>query len=326
MLVSPKCDSPTVYPTPETEETLDSQESQQIEPPGLTTLPIELVLLISEQLPLADALCLALACKRMCYITNIGYLAVRLDADATDTLLCRLERDTTELTYCFRRQKLLPAKFTACKPRWLHVHSHIRGNPERTSYFYVNRYMLDYCTARVLTNHQLLGPRHGIPASYFSKTSDYKHLWVEGIRESEVWTAKVIHGELFLSCIHTIFHKAADAGALQRYCNTEHIEACPHTWFGSHLGFRLPRDVIGNTECHFVGWCGKCETDWDVDIECADTERGWAVTITTYHGLGACRSPQDQKWQAFSASSIFGKGHREVNGGAVKELWQQHKS
>lgn len=68
-----------------------------------------------------------------------------------------------------------------------------------------------------------------------------------------------------------------------------------------------------------------CETDWEVNIEWADTERGWTVTLRTYHGLGACRSPQDRKWQAMS-DSLNGNAYREVPSGGVKELWEQHKS
>lgn len=328
MLVSSRCDSPTDRPASEAEDIPDSRKPQETGPPSLRTLPTELILLISELLPLEDALCLALTCQRMHKIAhNYRIFGMRLDKDATDTLLCRLERDTTEFTYCFGNQKLRPAQFPPHKPIWSYLHFHKTTNLERVPFFSIGLFMLDYCTARIVTNHQLLGPQHGIPASYLASIRNYWPPWAEGICESEVWAANMIHGELFLSCIHTIFHKEANAGALQHFCNAHasSIQICTHMIFGGHQCPGLPKDVIGNTQHQVSGWCQKCETDWELNIRWADTERGWTVTVRTYHGLGACRSPQDQKWQAMSINRKA-KAYREVPGGGVKELWEQHKS
>lgn len=324
ILVSSRCDSPTVRPASEAEGILDSPKSQETGPTSLTMLPTELVLLISELLSPADALCLALTCKRMCNIADVSFSTTRLDTDATDTLLCRLERDTTEFTYCFSNQKLRPAQFPPNKPVWSCLYSHRTINPERLPHFRVGLFMLDYCTARIVTNYQLFGPRHGVPASYLANIHNHRPR-AEGICESEAWAANMINGELFLSCIRTIFHKEANTGVLQHYWDAHagRIEICTHRDVGGFRGIRLPKDVIGNTKHQVSGWCQKCETDWEVDIRWADTERGWTVTVRTYHGLGACRSPQDQKWQAMSTSRN-GKAYREVPGGGVKELWEQH--
>lgn len=303
---------------------LDSREAQQNEPPSLTTLPTELVLLISELLPLADTLCLALTCKRMCNIADIGSV-IQHDTNVTDTLLCRLERDTTEFTYCFTNQKLQPTHFPPNKPVWYYLHFHKTVNLERVPYFSIGQFELEYCTARIVTNHQLLGPRHGIPASYLACVRNYQPLWGEGICENEVWAADMIHGELFLSCIHTIFHEEANAGALQHFfiAHATSIQICAHMDVGGHRGIALPKDAIGNTEHQFSGWCRKCETDWEVNTRWADTERGWTATVRTYHGLGACRSPQDQKWQAMCINRK-GITYRETPGGGIKELWEEH--
>ena len=327
MLVSSRCDYPTVRPASEAGDIPDSQKSQETGPLSLRTLPTELVLLISEFLPPTDALCLALTCKRMCNIADISCLAIRLDTDATDTLLCRLESGTTGFTYCFMEQKLRPAQFPPNKPIWSYLHFHKTTNLERVPFFSVGLFMLDYCTARIVTNHQLLGPRHGVPASYLASIRNYRPPWAEGIWESEVWAANMIHGELFLSCMHTIFHKEANAGALQHFCNAHarSIQICSHMDVGGRQGIGLPKDVIGNTKHQVSGWCQKCETDWEVNIRWEDMERGWTVTVRTYYGLGACRSPQDQKWQAMSINRK-GKAYRAMPGGGVKELWEQHKS
>lgn len=305
---------------------LDSREAQQNEPPSLTTLPTELVLLISELLPLADTLCLALTCKRMCNIADIGSV-IQLNTNVTDTLLCRLERDTAEFTYCFADQKLRHTDFRPNKPVWSYLHLHKTVNLERVPFFSIGLFPLGYCTARLVTNHQILGPRHGIPASYLACTRIYWPACAEGICESEVWAANMIHGELFLSCIHTIFHIGANAGALQHFFNAHatRLQICTHKDVGGHRGIGLPKDAIGNTEHQSSGWCQKCETDWEVNTRWADMERGWMATVRTYHGLGACRSPQDQKWQAMCINRI-GKAYREVPGGGVKELWEEHAS
>lgn len=330
MLVSSKCDSLIACPTPETNETPAARESQQIEPPGLTTLPTELVLLIAEILPLVDALCLALTCKRMCNIADISNLAIRLDANGTNTLLCRLERDTADFSYCFMDQKLKPAQFAPHKPICFYCHFHQATDPETVLesylFFHVGLFVLDYCTARIVTNHQLLGPRHGVPASYLAKTYNHSPPWAEEISESEVWAANVIHGELFLSCIHTSFHREANAGALQDYCNSlsGSIQMCAHRDVYGIRGTGIPTDLIGKTNHQVSGWCQKCETDWEVNVWWADSAQSWTVTVETYHKLGACRSPQDQKWQAMSINRKQ-KAYRKEPGGGVKELWEQHK-
>lgn len=307
---------------------LDSRKSQETGPASLTTLPTELVLLIYQLLPPADALCLALTCKRMCSIAAISVSATRLDTDATDTLLCRLERDTTEFTYCFIDQKLRSVQFPPYnKTMWSHLHFHETLNLERAPFFTIGLFMLDYCTARIVANYQLLGPRHGIPASYLASINNYRLRRAEGICESEAWAANMIRGELFLSCIHTIFHKNANASTLQHFSNAHvrSIQICTHMNLGGRRGTGSHKDVTGNTKHQISGWCQKCETDWEVDIRWENSERGWTCTVRTYHGLGACRSPQDRKWQAISVRSN-GKAYREVPGGGVKELWEQHKS
>lgn len=328
MMLSPsRCDSPTIRPASEAEVIVDSGQSQEAGPPSLSTLPTELVLLISELLLPADAVCLALTCRRMYNIADISSLATRLDTDAKDTLLCRLERDTTDFTYCFENQKLRPAQFPPNKPVWSCLHLHKTVNLDRVPHFRVSLFILFYCSARIVTNHQLLGPRHGVPASYLANIHNHSlRAKGEGICESEAWTANMINGELFLSCIHTIFHKEANTAALQHFwdANAGRIEICTHMVVGGGFrGVRLPKDVIGNTKHQASGWCKKCETDWEVDIRWADTERGWMVTVKTYHGLGACRSPRDQKWRAMSTNRDA-KAYREVPGGGVKKLWELH--
>jgi hypothetical protein len=139
------------------------------QPVSLVRLPTELILLISELLPAADAVCLALTCKRMCCISNIRYLGRRLDSDATESLLCRLERETTGVSYCIVDQKL--ARFTTYRPAGLHLHYNKawRTREPPSVNFRRSLVRLPYCTARLATNHQIIGPGHGLPASSLAR-------------------------------------------------------------------------------------------------------------------------------------------------------------
>lgn len=73
-------------------------------------------------------------------------------------------------------------------------------------YFGRRCFTLPYCTARLVMNHQILGPQHGVPASSLARRRDHRY----GLREHrhvvcrrEAWAAKVIHGDLFVSRTHT---------------------------------------------------------------------------------------------------------------------------
>lgn len=325
------CDSPADISTSEAEELHEVQETHEARPPSLGLLPSELILLISELLPAADAVCLALTCKRMCYISNIRYLARLLDSDATESLLCRLESETTGVSYCIIDQRL--ARFFATDTTYkliglqLHLHKDFRTRRPPSVRFQGSLFNLPYCTARLVTNHQILGPHHGLPASSLARV--YDHCWRDhGVCWKEAWTANLIHGELFLSCTHEFIHESADAGKLQTYFSTKSIGICSHVEIArgrndlAHVGF--PINMIGNTKYHDMGWCQKCETDWETSIEWKDPEHGWTVILRTYHGLGTCRSPNDRKWQAISSDwQSESKPYRGLPPGAVKSSWEE---
>ncbi|KAI0134337.1 hypothetical protein BJ170DRAFT_591313 [Xylariales sp. AK1849] len=329
--VSSSYDSPTAISTSEAtepqeaQEILDPQELQETQAPCLVLLPTELILLVSELLSAADAVCLGLTCKRMCYVSNIRDLARRLNEDDKETLLCRLERDITGVSYCVVDRKL--ARFTTCSLIKLQFYFHNHGimtygEPLHVT-FGCSCFYIPWCAARLVTNHQILGPQHGLPASSLARmyeNRDHEH----GVCWKEAWAAKVIHGELFLSCTNTIFDENADAGTLQTYFNTNAIVICRHMPVGGPRGrirVGLPTSVIGNTEHHDTGWCWWCETDWETFVKWTDTERGWTVTVRTYHGLGTCRSPYDPKWHAMTTRS---KPFRGVPRMAVKAAWEKY--
>lgn len=327
--VSSNYDSPFTISTPEiikpqaAQKILDSQELHKPQAPSLKLLPTELILLVSEFLSTADTVCLFLTCKRMWYISDGRDLAHCLDTDTTETLLCRLERDITGVSYCAVDQKLLRIKTY----NWTKLHHHIHSAKQHKGpadvHFGYSRFWLTWCTARLVTNYQILGPQYGIPASSLAHTYE-RPCYEQRICSKQVWVAKVIHGELFISCTYTYFPVNADASTLRAYFETHTTDICKHTEIGAGIGYwtlvGLPTHMIGNTQHHYMGCCWTCETDWETFIERTDTKRGWMVRVQTYHALGTCRSSSDPKWRVMTNRS---GPMRETPRGAVKASWDK---
>lgn len=278
---------------------MDAEELRRTQPPVLELLPAELILLVSEILPETDAVCLALTCRRLCNISNVGYLARRLDEGGRETLLCRLEQDVTGVSYCPVAQRLVP--FDIYKSAGVCMHTHrFNRKPTPPDLSFGGTLRIPYCTARAATNYEILGPEHGIPISHLEETLDHIHS-CHGVCWKEELAAKLINGELFAFSRHTFYQERADAGALRFCLYNKSINLCPHMAVGLSQCYRvivgLPMSLIGNREDYETGWCQKCETDWKMSIG-KDPQRGWTVKITTYRGLGTCRSPWAGKWEA----------------------------
>lgn len=320
---SPRGDSPAALSASETEESED-EPGDEAQPPGLGLLPAELILLVSEALPPADAICLALTCKRMCHPSNIRHLARRLGPDATDTLLYRLERDTAGVSYCFVDQKLV--RFPGRDCLYSHSSEGRRTRWPANAHRGYSQFQLRYCRARLVTNYQVLGPDHGLPPSALA--AEYNHPLRQrehGVCWNEVWAAKLIRGELFVSCTHTFTQEGPGAGDFRAFFSTEDVGICHHAevssrWPRYQASAGLPIDMIGNTEHHGTGSCQGCETDWETSIEWKGPQQGWTATARVWYALGACRSPYDLKWQANNDSS---KPYRGMPVGAVKATWEQ---
>lgn len=330
--VPSSCDSQADSSTPETEGSQNLQESQEAiqtvvpgelrkpQPPSFGLLPVELILMVFELLPAPDAICLALVCRGMFNISNVRYLARHLGERDKENLLCRLEKDITGVIYCFTEQKLVNFRVHGSSEGCIHRHGFsMRGSMSPAIFGGVIR--IPYCHARLATNHQILGPQHGIPTSYLEETWDHIRR-DHGVCWKEELAAKVINGELFIFFRHTFCHERADAAALQTFFSKRSIEICSHISLGAPAHFRvhvgLPINVTGNNEHYDKGWCGKCETDWEISIQWTGPERGWTVTARIYRGLGACRSPNDRKWKSRICSATY----RETPRYALKDLWR----
>lgn len=233
---------PPKAPEPqEAMQPVDPEDLHTTQPQGFELLLAELILVVSEFLPDADSVCFALTCKDICKLLNFRRLVRHLDKRATETLLCRLERDLPGFIYCFVESKL--KRFRTPESKWVCIH---RDSFERERYpsivWFGGIIEFPYCYARLAANYQIFGPQHGIPTSYLEET--YEHMRrILGVCWKEELTAKLLNGELFVLFRHTFFHERDDACSLDLFFRTRTIFICPHkTLFRQSHNIPLPLD------------------------------------------------------------------------------------
>ncbi|KAI1140551.1 hypothetical protein F5Y05DRAFT_378807 [Hypoxylon sp. FL0543] len=326
--------------------TLYSEATSKSEPRTnmsyLLELPVEVCLNISDHLLQVDAVCLALTCKALLCLLG-GRDRMRLEPPDKETLLCRLEADVTGVVYCHTCHKLMP--FDDAPPIFGFRLNRLPDSqfPKCVCSSMVwcsgANFRLPYYLARLATNYQLLGPKHGIPLSYLSY--EYRRPYLDCVSstlaplrsrlkmcQKEAAIAKLIGNELFIRLTHTIFHEEADTEMLQKYIAATPFYICKHTTFGAY-SWNQDDDVnlpaldatrARGSDYHNTGSCRRCMTDWDTSIEWTDGECGWVVRVKAYYGLGRCRSPSDPKWRALSTMSMK-CAYRDVPMGAIKQRW-----
>ncbi|KAI8628468.1 hypothetical protein F5Y19DRAFT_141251 [Xylariaceae sp. FL1651] len=182
----------------------------------LTDLPLEMVVEISGHLSSADSVALALTCRDL-YLLLKANLA-QLSIDARLTLLTRLERDIPGVVYCPYVNKLR----TISLDRERYTRVPYRHNPQEAGFIPGGYYL--YCSwprlsplpkvlyldTRLVRNHQLLGPAHGIAASclhsgphFFTKKKVFEQFTYTMVVEIS-HVARWIDESLFLSSTRTI--------------------------------------------------------------------------------------------------------------------------
>ncbi|KAI1388559.1 uncharacterized protein F4822DRAFT_443475 [Hypoxylon trugodes] len=311
----------------ESQEAQESQESQETSGPlvlwkppidRLGDLPTELILVISEFLPITCVACLALTCRRMASIFDARTLASRLNKMATQIVVSRLDGEILGMSYCAVGQRL--AQFTphTLVPQHFCFHFHPVEKIKGPLHFQLGQslFHLPWCAARLVTNYYTLGPEYGLPALVLNSTFDHQHEEY-GVRWREIWEAKVIRGNLVLSCTHILSHRDLTGRALNSYLGSHAITACPHK------KLRVSIWSLGHVQRYGRGCCWHCGTDWAISMLRRSGGRGWVAKTKIYHLLGTCRSPSDPKWK--SMTSIF-KSFRDVPGGTVSASWRGFSS
>lgn len=328
----------------------DDSMKRQIDMSYLLEVPVEMILLISEHLPSADAACLALACKAT--FTILHRNALQLDSEAKQSLLLRLEKEVPWLVYCPPRNKLLPftrdGRTTAKRfCRSARRDGHPAFAPMTRSRHWA---VISYERARLVRNYRLFGPGHGVPLSFLCHTATglkepvkFMQRLCERYSEDSMM-AKWVGDELYLSCTRTIYvcgqleKGQVNITALQDLIRERSTRICHHSAASHDPGALLYDAAIlrdlpqicaklsENSVYRRTGACKYCETDWDVSISWNDPKgaAGLVFSRTTYHNLGTCSSPLDPIWNMMASLAVYVDtrlSKRGGSGGYVKRRW-----
>lgn len=159
---------------------------------------------------------------------------------------------------------------------------------------------MQWCQARLVTNHAVLGSAHGYSAEILARTLDRVILPGDITRE-ESWDALVTTAkDLIMSCKRTYTHTGQqDVSVLGDFFRTSVVPMCRHVEgrVGSDELEPFMPDHLGAFEEESAAGCRVCYTDWLIISRrerctgaIAPAEYRWFLTITTYHDLGPCRS------------------------------------
>ncbi|KAI0859319.1 hypothetical protein F4860DRAFT_269841 [Xylaria cubensis] len=197
----------------------------------LSNIPVEVFLLISDQLS-ADALAaLSLTCRSFYYILKTR---IRLHGADREALLLLLEKDLGDkLYYCPFCSRLHPFS-----PSWTPVDINIKAReiqsccyercPARGQAFRLSNlchYNLGYHLARLVMNRHLFGAPNGLPLDNLHRR--FVEFQGYGARPwNQDLSFKIVDNELFLQAIH-VFHARDSAGFGAASGHQNHY-ICPH--------------------------------------------------------------------------------------------------
>jgi len=276
----------------------------------LLQLPTDLVLyLCSEHLQPSTAVALSLTCKSL-FALLFPTTKPRLTRPERLQLQLLLERDPAyNLWYCdtccflHRISSKGPTKGAVPEPNY----------PDHTALLLSGSgFALTHQAVRLAMNRYLLGAPYGLPLDAFNLS-----LTAAGpLRWKEDWSARIIQGELFLSCRRTADGLSLSDADLRSALNHADppYQLCGHmttsSWAltGLHAltrGSIQPGEIFTPCRC-YVESCSHCLSDFVTMVEprvrtrrFGKDERYWAFAVNSYHRLGSGRVPSDEAWQAF---------------------------
>ncbi|KAI1329268.1 hypothetical protein F5Y16DRAFT_409212 [Xylariaceae sp. FL0255] len=312
----------------------------------LSMVPVEMILTITDQTTAsaADAVSLALTCKALFLILSERSIK-RLDTNSKQMLLINLERDISWVVYCPVARTLLPFSskgnnFPLASTRELYftepaISYSIYEGADRN---------INFLTTRLVRNHRLYGPTHGIPLRNLTLTGIHfsssifmqipcrvfletsrRAKWIDqDLIVSSTWIVHVVGIELV--------GRVISPESLRRFLLDMHIsDACRHCTFEGGLNYsygalnssfnQAGARLSQNMAYEDLGSCCICETDWDVSISWA--KRGLVFKLTRYHDLGCCSIPPDPKWLCLVERDWTKamRSPRETCYGCVRSKW-----
>lgn len=295
----------------------------------IRTVPTEIMLSITSNLPPHSHIALSLTCRSFWQI--LRPLPTALGRVDLKKLRLLLERDIPDLMYCHFCNGLV---------RW-GGNRHQCVHNDRDEYLLPTRLAgfdeLRYQDARLVMNCHFYGPLHGPPIEILNrKQTAGSTLMVEADRN-----AKIVGDELFLHKHYKLWHRSGSRSDLRRAIDNSHFEICPHIRLNTNAGpsqrFERRRNHLLNLPQLYIspsfelteltdspGSCQDCLTDYTVSIGGPHrTDRSWCIDVHVYQQLGPCRSPEDWKWSILSAEDIACTPYRRFlcRAGAVRHLW-----
>ncbi|KAK0740998.1 hypothetical protein B0T18DRAFT_331560, partial [Schizothecium vesticola] len=292
-------------------------------PPSLfLQLPVNIILyLFREHLPPVSALALSLTCKSLSALASCQAGKIRLSISDREAFLLLLEKDVGHNRYyCHLCSILHP--FSSSEPYALASSTWKLGedNCRRRAlvFFTGSGITIGYHHVRLAMNRHLFGPPNSLPLAKFQLV--YPSLGPLYFRER--WSARILQDEFFLSATRTLHSNQGTDQQLRQAVDLSCHAICIHVETGNRLRNPIKALYPGSSSTGYytpcrdvVESCGHCLTDYDTTVEQRWVEvidgkkkvmrAFWFITITSYHRLGAGRSPLDAKWHAFAANRLW---------------------
>ncbi len=220
-------------------------------------------------------------------------------------------------------------------------------------------FTLYYKRVRLVTNRHFFGPPNGLPPAMLDVQIDWSTLsvrnytWGNLLPWKEIWSARIVHDELFLSATQTLRCTGWTSDeAFRAAFDSERRQICSHVWTSNQeltlatdcsiYALLLPSASLFTPCRNLVESCPWCLTDYmttvdrrledgrDGDRQEEQPLSGWFITITSYHRLGSGRSPTDPKWLAFGGTwDRTPQTPRDLWAyppGSVKAMWESHEA
>lgn len=314
----------------------DQHEKQYQTTSQVMGLPLDVMVMIFDLLEVPDAIAFSLACQgvRDHLFADARALFKKSSREDKLNVQTMLEKDLPhDQIYCpfCRTFHTLDRGYRQAncaekdKPQLSLFATHVPGTETST---------LSYLDARAITNAVLFelpcAPDHLKTLEQRFRVGSRENPW------HQVWTPKVIKGELFLMIaaghdrIATIRHKDEFVYSI---CKHVQIHAkFPHMW--AHLS-ELSRIGVCKTRDWATGTCATCHADWKLWMKWISRDdglsprAGWDILIRSWHRLGTLRSPSDSRW-AMSAGEDRPTQTRWIGGDSVHiidhEDWDSESS
>ncbi|KAH7319737.1 hypothetical protein B0I35DRAFT_408514 [Stachybotrys elegans] len=138
--------------------------------------------------------------------------------------------------------------------------------------------------------------------------------------------ARIIDDELYISSSHTVTGPLLPRSRFDEVIRKLQLPICRHIFSD------CPR--WEDNMAYPIRSCDFCFTDFQVSIQKSQGEKQWEFALTTYHRLGACRTPADPTWSKLNETERQGhrrggpygqrKGKVTFRAGDVRRKWMSN--